>query len=126
MPGLTYDSGALIAAERGDRRMWVIHGRALAREESPVVPAAVLAQVWRGGSQVALSRLLRGCWIEPLDGLTARSTGVALARSRTADVPDATVVAGAMQRNHTIITSDRGDIEWVAQALGWRPNIIDI
>ena len=31
MSGLTYDSGALIAAERDDRRMWLLHKRVLAR-----------------------------------------------------------------------------------------------
>lgn len=29
MPGITYDTGALIAAERNNRRIWALHRRAL-------------------------------------------------------------------------------------------------
>ena len=59
MPELTnlvYDTGALIAAERGERRMWALHAEALHRGVLPSVPAGVLAQAWRGGPQPQLSR----------------------------------------------------------------------
>ena len=72
MSGLTYDSGALIAAERNDRRMWLIHARALARGVQPTVPAAALAEVYRSGRQANLERLLTGCRVDPLDGARAR------------------------------------------------------
>lgn len=64
MSGLTYDTGALIAAERGDRRMWALHRRALERGAAPVVPAPVLVEGWRGNVQTA--RLLQGCQVEDL------------------------------------------------------------
>ncbi len=46
MAGVTYDTGALIAAERNDRRMWSLHAGFLAEEVAPVVPAPVLAGAW--------------------------------------------------------------------------------
>jgi hypothetical protein len=42
--GLTYDIGALIAAERNDRTMWALHRAALVRGLLPVVPSGVLAE----------------------------------------------------------------------------------
>lgn len=66
MSGLTYDTGALIAAENDSRQLWVLHKRALARGLTPTVPAGVLGEAWRGGPQVRLSQLLKGCTVEPL------------------------------------------------------------
>lgn len=126
MAGLTYDSGALIAAERSDRRLWALHRRAIERGFLPIVPTVVLAQVWRGGPQPLLSRLLRGTEIQTLSELAARRAGVGLARSGATDVPDASVVVTAMQRRDAVVTSDRADIERIAHALAWRPNIIDV
>src|SRR5260370_38430755 len=74
--GVAYDSGALIAAERGERRMWARHRALLLRRVVPVVPAPVVAQSWRGISpQAQLSRLLAGCRIEPPHAPGARAPG---------------------------------------------------
>ena len=51
MTGLTYDSGALIAADRSERRMWLIHQKALKSGIRPVVPVGVLTEVYRSGRQ---------------------------------------------------------------------------
>ena len=69
LAGVTYDTGALIAVERRDPRMLIIHQQAADRGVSPVVPAGVLAQVWRGGSgrQAILARILQQCQVESLD-----------------------------------------------------------
>src|SRR6188508_2458817 len=67
MDGVTYDTGALVAAERNDRRMWSLHAGFLAEEVVPTVPAPVLAKAWRGGAKQAnLSRLFALCEIEPM------------------------------------------------------------
>ena len=116
--GATYDTGALIAAEANRRDVWVLHARLLQRGVRPVVPAAVLAQAWRGGPQPALSRLLRGCRVEDLDESRARVVGVVCARSGTHDVVDAVVVAGAFARDDIVLTSDSTDLERIAGALG--------
>ena len=121
MTGLTYDTGALIAAECGSRQLWVLHRRALQRGILPTVPSVVLAQAWRGGRQAHLGRLLRGCRVASFGERDARATGAALAASGTSDVVDAGVVVGAGVRGDTIVTSDPRDLEVVATALGIAP-----
>ena len=118
MGGITYDTGALVAAERSDRVVWALHRRALERGLRPTVPAGVLGQTWRGGPQTELSRLLKGCRVEPLDELRARTAGAACARAGTAGPIDATVAIGATARGDVVVTSDDGDIRHLADALG--------
>jgi len=118
MMGVTYDTGALIAADRGERRQWARHRALLARREVPTVPAPVVAQSWRGGSrQALLARLLTGCDIEPLDDQQARSVGALAAAASTADIVDACVVEGAMRRHDLIVSSDEGDLQAIAASV---------
>src|SRR5437870_5892280 len=99
MSGVTYDTGALVAAERNDRRMWALHAGFLAEEVVPVVPAPVLAEAWRGGSrQASLSRLLAMCDVDPMTEEQARGVGVLAGRSDHDDIVDVTVVEGAIRR----------------------------
>jgi hypothetical protein len=114
---LTYDTGALLAAEAGRRDLWALHLRALQRGQRPIVSAGVLGQTWRGGPQAELSRLLRGCRIEALDERAARLAGRACGRSGTKDVIDASVVTGALARGDLVVTSDAADLERIAAAL---------
>lgn len=124
--GLTYDAGALIAAERGDRRMWSIHRRILERHRQPTVSTAVLAQVWRGGPQALLSRFVRNCRIEPVTEARARSAGSALAASGSSDVVDALVVVTAAARGDAIVTSDPADLREIASATGRAVTLIEV
>lgn len=118
MPGVVYDAGALIAAERNDRRMWALHKAAHIARIVPIVPAPVLAQVWRGGAQQAsLGRLLRGCDSIGLTPTDAKPLGAILARAGTSDVIDAHLVLVAMRTNATVITSDPHDIAHLATTL---------
>ena len=67
MDGITYDTGALVGAEKGDRLVWAIHAELLEDEIVPTIPSPVLAEAWRGGArQARLSRLLASCVVEPL------------------------------------------------------------
>ena len=126
MSGFTYDTGALLAAEKGDLQMLAHHRRILESGQIPVVPAGVLAQAWRGGPQPRLSRLLAGCWIEPLDEPLARSTGAALAMAETSDVVDASVAVGAAIRDDVVITSDPDDIQRLAAALNLQVETVTV
>lgn len=117
MPGITYDTGALVAAERNERRLWALHRRALERGLSPTVPAGVLGQAWRGGPQAQLSRLLAGCSIEDLTEVRSRAAGAACGRAATDDVIDATVVVGAVARGDLTVTTDPDDLGVIAAAL---------
>lgn len=119
MKGVTYDTGALLAAERNDRRMWALHAGFLAEEVSPTVPAPVLAQAWRGGAkQASLSRLMVLCDVEPMSEAQARAVGRLASISRHQDVVDLAVVEGALRRRDAIVTSDPRDIRRIAAALG--------
>lgn len=123
MGGVTYDAGALLAAERSDRALWAIHKRALERRERPTVPAGVLGQTWREGPQVNLARLLTGCRVEDLTDVRARASGAACARSRSDDPIDASVVIGALARGDLVLTSDPDDLRAIANALGRRLDV---
>ena len=120
MTGVTYDAGALLAADRGSQRMQALHHQALESGLVPVVPAGVLAQAWRGGPQPMLSRLLAGCRVEELDEPKARSAGAACALAEASDVVDASVAVGAAVRGDVVVTSDADDIQHLASAIGLR------
>jgi hypothetical protein len=117
MGGITYDTGALIAAERNDRRMWALHAAFLAEEVVPTVPAPVLAEAWRGGSrQASLSRLLAMCIVEDMTNAQAKAVGVLAGTSDHDDVVDVAVVEGALRRGDAVITANRAHIAKVAGA----------
>ena len=118
MSGVTYDAGALIAAERGAPSLWALHRRLLEAGATPTLSTVVLGQVWRGGPQAQLSRLLRGCRVEPLSEAQARAAGAALATSEGHDVIDAVVVVTALAREDLIVTSDPDDLRKLATAIG--------
>ena len=94
MTGVTYDSGALIAADHDNRRMWQLHRRILERRQTPLVPAGVLGPAWRGGPQPRLSQLLAGCQVEDLTEPLARAADALLGTTGRVDVIDASVVVG--------------------------------
>lgn len=100
--------------------MWALHAGLLAEDVAPTVPAPVLAQAWNGGGprQASLARLLAMCFTEPLSEEQARRVGALAARARHSDIVDATVVEGAARRGDAVVTSDRGDLERLANAAG--------
>ena len=107
------DAGALIAFERGDQETRAIIRRIRDRGGILIVPAPVLAQVWRGGArQARLAILVRAedTLVEALDGEAARAVGVLLGRSGTADVVDASVVLSAWRHKAPVLTSDPDDL----------------
>jgi hypothetical protein len=113
MAGLTLDAGALIAFERADRRITLLLGLALRDRLEIVVPAGVVAQVWRDGRrQARLARLLAAdeVEVEDLDDRRARAAGQLCGVRRTRDIVDASVVLCARARKHRIVTSDPDDL----------------
>ncbi len=115
--GLTYDTGALIAAERDDRLLWSLHRAAIARGLPPTVPAGVLAEAWRGGPQHRLSMLLKGCKVEDLSEVQARRVGALVAKCGLDDTVDVAVAEGAIRRHDAVVTSNRAHIEQVADSI---------
>lgn len=120
MPGVTYDTGALIAGERNDRRMWALHVGFIAEEVVPAVPAPVVAEAWRGGSrQASLAKMLAGCEIEAMTSELARRVGELAGRAGHEDVVDVAVVEGAARRDDDVIlTSNDTHIRQVIGAMG--------
>ncbi len=121
--GVTYDTGALLAAEAGDREMWALHRRILEREVRPVIPAPVLAQAWRGGPQPLLSRFVKGCNVEDFSERHARAVGSLLARAGSSDIVDAAVVLTAATQGRSVITSDPSDVSALADTHNIKINL---
>jgi hypothetical protein len=107
---VVYDAGVLVAADRGDRRIWAEHRVRLEAGIVPLVPSPVVAQASRSKRQVQLRRLLRGCEVVALAEADAHRAGELLAKSRTTDVVDAAVVVLAIERGAHIQTGDVTDI----------------
>lgn len=127
MPGVTYDTGALLAAERNDRTMWALHAGYLQLEVVPTVPAPVLAEAWRGGGrQARLAQLLAFCAIEAMTDEQARAVGVLAGRSRHDDVVDVAVVEGALRRDDAIVTADLSDVRRIVRAVGARLPVLSV
>jgi predicted nucleic acid-binding protein len=111
--GVTLDAGALIALDRGDRRVIVLLARARETGATVTVPATALAQsIRRPRTQARLARLVRQPTTDlaPLDGPDATSVGILLAASRTSDIADAHVVVCARRSEQPIVTSDPDDL----------------
>lgn len=113
MSGLTLDAGALIAAERGDRRMIALLERVLARGAELAIPAGALAQTWRADPRQHRLHLLIGdehSEVVPLDRDEALRVSAMCARTGSADVVDVSVASCAVRRGHAVVTTDADDI----------------
>lgn len=118
MAALVFDSGALIALERGDRAVAVLLATAVQSGAEAVTSTACVAQVWRNPArQARLARALAGFVEHDLDRARARDCGSLLARSETSDVVDASVSLLASDGD-TVLTSDPHDIERLLRATG--------
>lgn len=111
--GITLDTGALIALDRGDKRMIALLHQVLVKGRVFRIPSGVVGQAWRDGRiQVTLARFLRSeaVTIVPLDEHLARSCGELCRVTNTSDIIDASVVILARQRRDPIVTSDPHDL----------------
>ena len=108
--GITFDTGALIALEKGQQRAQRLLWGAEIRGIRIVVPSPVVAEWWRGRSdkREAIKNSVR---IEPLSERIAQMAGEALASVRGATVVDAMVMASAATRGDVVFTSDVDDLE---------------
>lgn len=118
MAGLTLDTGALIAVDRGDDRIRAWLAAALRRGELPTVPAVAVAESWCDGSrQGRLARFLARVEVEPLDQDLAQRAGELQARTSTDDPVDAVVAVSAAARGDQVLTSDPDDMQLLADDL---------
>jgi predicted nucleic acid-binding protein len=110
MAALTFDTGALIALSRGDKRMRSVLVAAQERRAVITVPAVVVAEWWRAESKRARLILAR-ISIEPVSERLATIAGEALAAVPRATAIDAIVMASAAQRGDAVFTSDIDDLD---------------
>lgn len=110
MTGLTFDTGALIALENRRQRMREIVEHALARDQRITVPADVIAEWWRGRTDLRV-KILASFDIEPLTEVLAKRAGEALAAVRGSTLLDAIVMVSAAVRGDVVYTSDVQDLE---------------
>lgn len=108
--GVTLDTGALIALERGDQHVRELVARWMSRGPRMTVPAVVVAEAWRGARQHALIRVLTGVMVEAVDEEMARRAGELLARTGRGDTVDAIVAVSAARRGDMVVTSDPDDM----------------
>ncbi len=124
MNPVVYDSAALIAADRNDRRVWAEHRVRLESGSVPLVPAAVVAQASRSPKQVQLRRFLAGCQVVAFDETAAYRTGALLGRAKTHDVIDAAVVELAVRHGADVVTQDVDDIAALTRAMKARLRVM--
>lgn len=116
---IVYDSGALIAADRGDRAVWADHRVRLELGVVPVATAPVVAQASRSARQVQLHRFVRGCEVMPFGAEDAHEVGRLVGKARTSDVVDAHLVHVAAALGVAVLTADVRDLsELAAHAQG--------
>ncbi len=129
-PGVTYDTGMLIALERHKRRALETHERLRERKIRVMVPLPVVTEWWRGRSDDRHD-ILRSVELEigePAQ-LVARLAGEALAELQTKRdalscrckfLVDAVVMASASLRGDVVYTSDFDDLSRLCQRF---PNV---
>lgn len=110
------DSGALIALERARPEITALLMQVRAGGARMIVPDAVLAQIWRGGSgrQARIAALLglksEQCMKVPLETGAAKQIGTLIGQCAHADVVDVHVALLARQFNAVVVTTDLDDL----------------
>jgi predicted nucleic acid-binding protein len=107
--GITLDTGALVAIERRKQRGNQL--LELARERLAVlsVPVPVIAEWWRGRTDVR-ERILDVVNVEPLSLAVAKAAGEAQAKVPRSTAVDAIVMAFAASRGDVVFTGDLDDL----------------
>jgi hypothetical protein len=120
---IVLDAGGLIAVERRSAKMLGAIERVAGRGGRFVVPAPVLAQVWRDGArQSLLSRFLKLpiVGVELLSEPLWRSVGELCGITGTADVVDAAVIICARAKTaQVVVTFDPDDLRALDPGLSY-------
>ena len=114
--GVTFDTGVLIALERRHAGALALLRACLLSRAPITIPAAVVAEWWRGTHRA----LLESGSLEALTPELAERAGELLAKTGRSNAIDATVVASAAQRGDIIVTGDGHDLRALARTA---PNV---
>jgi predicted nucleic acid-binding protein len=115
IPTYVLDTGALIAAERGKERAARFFRLAHLGRARLVVPLLVVAEWWRGRTDVRDAMLGATSVVASIDA--AKAAGLALARIRRVDgrmTVDAIVMATAALLDAVVVTGDIADFDRLA------------
>jgi predicted nucleic acid-binding protein len=107
---IVFDTGALVALERRKQRAVRIWSMAQRDKLEIFVPGAVIAEWWRGRTDVR-ERILAGITIAPVEGRLGKGAGEAIAAVAGATVVDAIVMALAARLGATVFTADVDHLE---------------
>jgi predicted nucleic acid-binding protein len=120
-----YDSGALIAIDKGNVAALRRHETRLSELDQVIVPTPVAAQVVRDPRrQARLMVALRGCDVVPFAPDQVTPVGTLLAGAGTSDVVDGLVAITAAQAEAAVVTTDAGDIAHLLKTLGVRVPVL--
>ena len=125
-PGLTFDTGALVALSRRDRAMRAIIESATAKKARITIPTVVLAE-WSRGAPGEMEQFIKAFDIEPL--FERLATQVARLRARMTSPPsivDVAVVLSASGRGDIVFTSDVEDLTRIRDEAGIAPRELRI
>jgi DNA-binding transcriptional MocR family regulator len=115
---IVFDTGGLIALDRGEREIGALLAVAAASGVEAVTSAACVAEAWRDPArQVRLTRALDGFLERSLDSRAARDCGRLVGQAGTNDVLDAALTL-LVENGDTVVTSDPKDIEHLLDAAG--------
>jgi predicted nucleic acid-binding protein len=112
IPRYVFDTGALVAAERGKERATRVLRLAHVGAARIVVPLAVIAGWWRGRNSAREELLAASQVVASVD--VAKAAGIALARLKDVEgklTIDAMVMATAALVGGVVVTQDPGDFE---------------
>jgi predicted nucleic acid-binding protein len=112
-----FDTGALIAAERGKERATRFLQLVRVGRARVIVPLVVVAEWWRGRTDAREEILAASQVVASLE--VVKAAGVALARAKDVDgklTIDAIVMATAAVMDAIVVTGDADDFERLAPA----------
>ena len=109
--GVTFDTGMLVALERRHAGALALLRACRLSRASITIPAAVVAEWWRGTHRA----LLESGRVEALTPELAERAGELLASTGGSNAVDATVVASAALRGDLVITGDEHDLRELAE-----------
>lgn len=109
--GVTFDTGMLVALERRHSGALALLRACRLSRASITIPAAVVAEWWRGTHRA----LLESGRIEALTPELAERAGELLARTAGSSAVDATVIASAALRGDLVVTGDEHDLRELAE-----------
>ncbi|MDX2052405.1 MAG: PIN domain-containing protein [Polyangiaceae bacterium] len=104
--GVTFDTGVLIALERRHAGALALLKACRLSRATITIPAAVIAEWWRGSHRALLDSAL----LEGLSPELAQAAGLLLADSGGSNAVDAIVIASAARRGDLVATGDADDL----------------